>query len=455
MLEDKVFRALLESAPDGIVLVDSSGRIVLVNAQAERMFGYRQAELMGRPVEVIVPARLRSVHNMHRSAFLNDPRPRPMGAGLTLAARRKDGSEFPVEISLSPIESGSGRIVAAIVRDITERRRAEETLRSQAELLELAHDAIIVLDMSRRIMYWNSGAERTYGWTAVEVLGQTVDSVLHTDPARVDEMVRQLATASIWEGELHHTAQDGRAIIVASRQTLRRGADGTPHSVLEINRDITERKRLEAEHAALALNLERQSERERIAMDLHDGAIQAIYAVTLNLEGVAEALAHDPPVRDSVERSIESLQDVIRDIRGYIFQLRRPDLAGDIVSAIKALGADAERAGLMTVEVNASGAIESLPEPIAVGVYHMVQEALMNAVRHSGADAVTVDLQQNHGWLTVTVADNGRGFDASAVSGESHNGLRNITARAAMLGGEAAVKSTPGAGTTVTLTLPA
>jgi len=127
--------ALLESASEGIVLVDASGRITLVNAAAERMFGYDRAELLGQMLEILLPDPVRRVHAEHRAQYFGEPRVRPMGSGLDLAGRRKDGTEFPVEISLSHIDAAEGMTAMALITDITERKRVQAELQRQRETL--------------------------------------------------------------------------------------------------------------------------------------------------------------------------------------------------------------------------------------------------------------------------------------------------------------------------------
>ena len=180
------FRGLLEAAPDATVGVTPDGTIALVNAQAERLFGYRREELVGKPVEVLVPDGVRDRHPQHRTRYLSGPEHRPMGAGMELTARREDGSEFPCEISLSAIDTEDGILVSAAVRDVTERRRAAEARNRLASIVQSSHDAIMGKTLDGVITSWNPGAERLYGYAAQEVIGRHADMLYPPDQRSVE-----------------------------------------------------------------------------------------------------------------------------------------------------------------------------------------------------------------------------------------------------------------------------
>ena len=166
---------LLEAAPDAIVGVDEDGRIVLVNGQVESLFGYSREQLLGELVEILVPERFRAAHPEHRKRYFAEPRTRPMGADLNLFGRRADGSEFPAEISLSSIETGTGRLATAAIRDVTASRAAE---RKFEQFLEFAPDAIIGVDRSGEIVLVNQQAESLFGYSREELIGQKVERLV-------------------------------------------------------------------------------------------------------------------------------------------------------------------------------------------------------------------------------------------------------------------------------------
>ena len=143
---EALFESLLQSAPDAIVIINQDGEIVLVNSRAEQVFGYDRGELIGQPVEILVPERFREAHVAYRQQFIDEPRTRPMGIGLDLLGRRRDGTEIPVEISLSPLTTPEGILVTAIIRNISERKRIEEELRNRA------HKQAIVAQLGRRAL---------------------------------------------------------------------------------------------------------------------------------------------------------------------------------------------------------------------------------------------------------------------------------------------------------------
>jgi len=247
------FRGLLEAAPDAIVIVDDTGTIRLVNAQTEALFGYRREELLGQAVELLVPRRLRGHHTLHRNAYAANRQVRPMGAGLDLHGLRRDGSEFPVEISLSPLETADGLLVSAAVRDVSDRKAAEERISELAALVESSQDAILAKTLDGHITYWNAAAQRLYGYTAAEVVGRHISLLAPDD--RHDEIAMLLERLRLGEKVEHfetlRVTRTGGLLDVDVTVWPRRAPDGTVIGACAIVRDISDRKRAEAELTAL------------------------------------------------------------------------------------------------------------------------------------------------------------------------------------------------------------
>lgn len=291
-VEIEELHRLLEIIPDSTFVVNRQGKILLANQQAGALFGYGQEELLGATIEILLPDTLKKVHSRHRERYFADPKKRTMGPDLQLAALHKDGSEFPVAISLSPLQVGSDLVVMASFRDITARNKAETALTALKEKVEdlsrLAtvvsdsNDAVIMHDLGGKILAWNRGATETYGYTEAEALGKNVrDIIAEPDREAALTLIQKIKQGDIVKSfELRRVTKDGRILDVWLTTTLLTDERGKPVAIATTERDITERKQAEQE---ITRQLQRMSALREI-----DLAIMGSTDIYLSLRTVLE-----------------------------------------------------------------------------------------------------------------------------------------------------------------------
>ncbi|HEU5308955.1 MAG TPA: PAS domain S-box protein [Acidimicrobiia bacterium] len=448
VLAEATVRAIVDAAPDGILVVDERGTILFANQQAEEQFGFVRHELVGRSVEDLLPEQLAQVHRAHRTRYRAEPRLRSMGAGLLLHGRRTDGSEFPVEISLSPLPGERGLRIVAMVRDVTERVNAESRQREVREALDATRDAVLVLDATTlRFTYVNEGAVEQVGYSRDELLGMTM---LHITPEFDEQGLRELVAPMV-EGESTsimfttvHRHRDGTDVPVEILMQAIPGEDGTPLRYVKIVRDIRQRLETEQRLHQAEQHLQLVEDRERIARDLHDVVIQKLFAAGMTVQSVA-ARSTEPDQGARLHRVVDDLDETIREIRSVIFSLhsdthQQPGLRASILRIV-----DEEREALgFEPRIRFDGPVDAVSEYVAAELLPAVREAISNVARHAQATSVDIEVEHRDGLVTLQVADDGVGLPVNPDGG---NGIRNLANRAAKLGGRCGVDARPDGGT--------
>ena len=337
---ERRFRQVVEAAPNAMVMVDHAGKITMVNTQAERVFGYARDELVGQPVELLVPERFRGHHPGLRQTFFADPKPRMMGAGRDLYGARKDGSEFPVEIGLNPIETDEGMMVLSAIVDITQRKAAEQALRDSERRYGVLVDgvtdyAIYMIDPNGIVTNWNRGAERIKGYSAEEIVGRNF-SCFYTEEDRAANLPQRALEIAAREGrhevEALRVRKDGSRFWANVVVDALRNDGGQLIGFAKITRDITERRRAarELEEARLKILQEEFARANRLmqmgeltASIAHE-VNQPIAAVVTGAGAALHWLAANPP---DVKSACQSLERIARD----------GERAGGIINRISAL----------------------------------------------------------------------------------------------------------------------
>ncbi len=464
---------LVHASPDAIVVVDGRGRITSANAAVEVLFGFRSAELVGEQVEVLIPEDRRAVHVGRRADYARHPAARPMGTGLDLFGRRCDGTTFPVDVSLVPVDLDGRPHVAAYVRDATERRRREDLLRHVNEVSQhllasqpLADTLALTARRARELAHaaasWvvrpNGSGEATLvvaaadGGPAPALLGSVLPlstslsgrAIASGGPLVLGDMSSDPAVlpaaraAGLGPGAYLPMLAEDSAIGVLVVARLRGSAPFSEAEVASLEVFAS------AAAVVLALGSARDeleelrvvAEQERIARELHDTVIQRLFALGMSLQG-AERLA-EPAVAERIGAAVDGIDQVIREIRQTIFDLQGPPgRGGGLRQQVGVVAAEAAAQLGFPPRVTFRGPVEAVMSgALASHVLSVLREALSNVARHAKATRVEVTVEASDSAVTVSVADDGVGIADHHRQG---NGLVNMASRAAQLGGELTV----------------
>jgi PAS domain S-box-containing protein len=455
---DAVASALVDAAPDGIVMTDEDGRILLVNRQTEHLFGCGRDELLGQPLHGFLSEGFGETHRACCARFRSEPTTRSIG-GLLLSGRRRDGAEFAVEIGLSrlPTAGGEMRLIAAL-RDISERLAAEERVREVQRMLDATHDAVLMFDpVTLALTYVNQGAIEQLGYSREELLTMTaadLNPTVTVDSCRA--IIRRFGPGKSSVFTTLHRRKDGTDVPV--EVLLERPPDDPLGSgwLVGVARDITERLDTErrAHEAQRALAV--LEERQRLSQDVHDIVGHGLTVMTLQAEAAGRVLDADP---DQAREFVDAIaligrhaaEDLDVALAGTVNATADPGLGHGLANLPILL--DALRSTGMSVDLQVSGEPREISALVDRSCYRIVQEALTNAAKHAPGAPVEVTVCIDEHDLRLTVVD--EGSDASAPAERSEGrGVSGMRQRVAMLGGEIEVGRNTQRGFIVSVTLP-
>jgi PAS domain S-box-containing protein len=433
---EELFRQVVEAAPNAMVMINATGRIEMVNAQAERVFGYPRADMLGQPVEMLVPDRFRGHHPGLRDSFLADPRARPMGAGRELFALRKDGSEFPVEIGLNPIDTENGSMVLSAIVDISARKRLEERFR---RVVEAAPNAMVMINEAGRIEMVNTQAERVFGYSRSELLGQPVEMLVPgrfrdhhprlRDSFLADPHVRPMGAGR----DLYALRKDGSEFPVEIGLNPIETEDGA--MVLSAIVDISDRKQKEERiHAALR-------EKDVLLGEIHHRVknnLQIVYSL-LDLQSarISDQIVLDM-LRDSQNRirSMALIHQTLYQSKDFAEVNFGRFLETLVPTLVASYGVDPNSI-LLTIDAEQV----LLPIDAAIPCGLVVNELISNALKHAFQNRDRGEIQvtlayEGSSQVRLLVSDNGNGVpDHVDMIRTSTLGLQLVTLLAEQLGG--------------------
>lgn len=455
---EALLQSFFRAAPDATVIVDTEGQVIQVNDQVEAIFGYKQEELVGKSVDLLLPGRFRKGHLTHRARYTSHPVTRPMGAGLSLYGRRKDGQEFPVDIMLSPLITEEGDLVICSVRDITERKRAEEALREKDELLHAAVTsaplALLAIDHSGAIKL-SMGKGLADLWGMVNAGESSIFEVYQELPQVLQSYQRAL------DGHISQTTVEVGELTFDIQFAPLRDDEGEITGAIGVAHDISDRKQMETELAELQRRLIESAEGERVllAQELHDGPVQDLHGATYQLESLRD-LIEDESALLQLTIINQTMKEVIQSLRSICRELRPPALAP--FGLEKAIRSHVEHFSNqypdheIHLELSRDG--QQLSERIRLALFRIYQQALNNVARHAQAQRIYVRFGIQKEQVILEIEDDGRGFQLPSrwieLARKGHLGLVGASERAESIGGRLQIESAPGQGTVIRVTVP-
>jgi two-component system CheB/CheR fusion protein len=459
-------RALIECTPQFVIGVNADRNIVIATGRVEKTFGYRPEELIGQPLEILIPENARERHTEHQNDYFANMQNRPMGIGMDLLGRRKDGTTFPVEIGLSVLNTRENAIAVAFGNDITERRRLMDLLRQREQELDtvLNHtpDAIIRFDRDLCCEYVNERAAKEAGFQGETMLGKTLGE-LGLPQLLVDTVTRSVR--SVFEtgqpavAELSYPSPAG-VTYWETRFIPELGTNGAVQSVLAVGRDFTDRTRLEQvaqvraeEIQALAASLmtAQEEERRRVSRELHDQICQQLGSLAIEIGEFAKQ-----PLPEETQSRLRAFQGRVvatsEESRHIAYRLH-PSILDDlgIVASLRSLCEAFSKDTKIAIQISTVGLPSSVPRELASCLYRVAQESLQNVARHASAKHVSFAVTARNKAVTLTIADDGVGFNLDAVKGRGGLGLVSMEERAQLVNAKLSIRTEPGHGTRIAL----
>jgi PAS domain S-box-containing protein len=462
--EDRL-AGIVGSAMDAIIAVDEQQRIVLFNDAAEKMFGCAKDEAVGTAVDRFIPQRFRSEHRAHlrrygESGITN----RNIGTPDALWALRTNGQEFPIEASISHIESEGRKLFTVIIRDITERRKAEDAVRESEERFRLvANTAPVMIWMSgpdKLCNYFNQPWLEFTGRPLEAELGSGWSEGVHPEDLKgcLDTYTRAFDLRESFKMQYRLRRHDGEYRWVLDIGVPRINPDGAFVGYIGSCLDVTEAKLAEEALANMGRKLIEAHEEERawIARELHDDINQRIALLSVELEQWGQ---HFPGSESDVQYHMSHLRqrlfDLGKDIQALSHRLHssKLDYLG-IASAANSFCKELSAQQMVEIDFRHAGIPGGLPKEVSLCLFRVLQESLQNAAKHSGVRNFNVELYGTPEEIQLTVSDLGVGFDPQDAINRQGLGLISMRERLQLVSGELSIKSQPGRGTTVLARVP-